>query len=421
MNGSRVRAGAIACAALLATAVFSGEKAGRAFSLSTRSKEAREGLVELQRRIENQQFGPANVDLARRIVAADPSFAMGAYYLSAVTYPADPRLLDKARGLASTASEGERRFIEAMVLARGEKPGEAIEPLSKLCRDYPGERVVRMLLGQVLAGEGRLAEARKQYAAAIALDPTTPRAHAFMANLLVLEGDYAGARAAYEKVLKLLPAGTAPGPERYGVAYTYLYEGKPDAALDSLRAFVDEYKKAGAPLGLPEVFIWNSIARINLENGRLDEALEAYEKGYESVPGSGLDATEKTIWLGRLHHGRGRTLARMGRYDAAWKEAETIRRMIDEGGERGKEFEPAYHYLAGYIKLQAGDAQGAIDHLKKANLDDPFHKLLLARAYERAGDKPRARKAYEEVLASTTPGLERALAYPEAKKRLGSL
>jgi tetratricopeptide (TPR) repeat protein len=420
MNTSRARAGGLACAALLATSVCAGEKPGR-FTLTTRSKEAREGLAELQLRIENQQFGPANVELARKIVEMDPAFAMGHYYLSAVTFPADPRLLDKARALAASASDGERRFIEAMVLARGDKPAQAVEPLTKLARDYPSERVVHMLLGQVLAEGGRLAEARKEYSAAIALDATTPRAHAFLASLLVLEGDYPGARAAYAKVLKIMPAGTAPGPARYGIAFTYLYEGNPDAALDSLRTFVEEYKKAGAPFGIPEVFIWNSIARINLENGRLDEAMKAYEKGYESVPGSGLEPTEKTIWRGRLHHGKGRTLARMGRYDEAWKEAETIRRMIDEGGERGKEFEPAYHYLAGYIKLEKGDAEAAVDQLKKANLDDPFHKLLLARAYEKVGDKPRARKAYEEVLASTAPGLERALAYPEAKKRLAAL
>jgi len=422
MNVPRATVAAAACVAMLGGLAPAGDKAaGRAFTLTTRSQEARDTLAELQRRIENQQFGPANVELARKIVAADPSFAMGAYYLSAVTFPPQPKLLERARELAPKASDGERRFIEAMALARGERPAEAIEPLTKLSRAYAGERIVHVLLGQVLAAAGRLDEARREYEAAIALDPTTPRAHAFIANLLVLKGDHAGARAAFEKVLKIMPAGTAPGPVRYGVAFTYLYEGNPDAALASLRTFVDEYRKAGAPFGIPEVFIWNSIARINLENGRLPEAMKAYEKGYESVPGSGLDETDKKIWLGRLHHGTGRTLARMGRYAEAWKEAETIRKMIEEGGERGKEFEPAYHYLAGYIKLESGDAWAAIEHLRKGNPDDPFQKLLLGRAYERAGDKASARKNYEEVLASTAQGLDRALAYPEARKRLASM
>ena len=54
------------------------------------------------------------------------------------------------------------------------------------------------------------------------------------------------------------------------------------------------------------------MARINLENGRLDEAMKAYEKGYESVPGSKLAEDQKQTWLGRLHHGKARTLATHG-------------------------------------------------------------------------------------------------------------
>ena len=95
--------------------------------------------------------------------------------------------------------------------------------------------------------------------------------------------------------------------------------------------------------------------------------------------------------------------------------------MIDEGGEEGKQYIPAYHYMAGYLKLEKGDAQGAVDELKQANLDDPFHKLLLARAYERTGDKASAKKAYQDIVAFNVSNLERALAYPEAKKKLTTL
>src|SRR5262249_24648074 len=157
-------------------------------------------------------------------------------------------------------------------------------------------------------------------------------------------------------------------------------------------------------------FIWNSIARINLENGRYAEAMKAYERGYESVPGSGLDDTQKKIWLGRFEHGRARTLARMGRMDEAWTEAQKVRKAIDEGGDQAKQFEPAWNYLAGYLKLEAGDPKAAVEYLTKSNPQDPFHRLLLARAYERLGDTANAKKAYQEVVDSTTNNLERALA-----------
>ena len=95
--------------------------------------------------------------------------------------------------------------------------------------------------------------------------------------------------------------------------------------------------------------------------------------------------------------------------------------MILAGGEPGRQFWPAYHYVAGYVELEAGNSAGALEHLLQANATDPFHILLLARAYERTGRKAEAKAAYERVVASQWPGIELPLAYPEAKKKALSL
>jgi predicted Zn-dependent protease len=71
--------------------------------------------------------------------------------------------------------------------------------------------------------------------------------------------------------------------------------------------------------------------------------------------------------------------------------------------------------------LEKADYPRAVEELKQANLDDPFQKLLLARAYEKAGDKANAKKAYQDVVASKANGIERALSYEEAKTRISSL
>jgi tetratricopeptide (TPR) repeat protein len=163
------------------------------------------------------------------------------------------------------------------------------------------------------------------------------------------------------------------------------------------------------------------MARINLENGRLEEAMKAYEKGYESVPRSNLPEDQKQVWLGRLRHGKARTLAKMGKQQEAWAEAEAVRKMIEEGGEPAKQYWPAYHYLAGYVKLESGDYAAAVEHLKQADANNPFDTLLLARALEKLGQKEEAKKAYQRVVDSEWPGIERPLAYPEAKRKVQSL
>lgn len=424
MTTRRTMVALAVAAAVGAASALSAAEPPRTFTLTTKSDPARAKLRELQDRVESFQGGAPAAAMARQILELDPEFAMAVYYLSATTPPPDnQKHLDRAVELSRKASKGERRFIEAMVLARGKTPAAAVEPLRKLAADYPGERVLYILLGQSLSGLGRHDEARAAYEQAIKISDRTPRAYALLGNYHLMKGDYAKAREYYTIARGKVPAGVAPGATSYGIAFTHLYEGNVDQALKTLTAYVDDYRNATVRFGeLPEVFIWNSIARINLENGRLEEAMKAYEKGFETVPGSKLNEEEKKIWLGRLHHGRGRTLSRMGKQEEAWKEAEIVRQMIAEGGERGKQFEPAYHYIAGYLKLEAGDPAAAIEHLKQAEVeDDPFRMLLLARAYEKSGKKDEAKKLYSEIVNFPQSNLERALAYREAMKRLAML
>jgi tetratricopeptide (TPR) repeat protein len=423
--GTFVLAAAVPMAAA-ATATAAEAPSGRRLEWTTKSAEARTLLVELQNRIENFQGGARNLELGQKIVAADPAFALGAYYLSVVTPNPDEglRIYDKSRELGKKASDGERRFIEGMVHVRvnqGVDFRRSIEPLAALARDYPGDRLVHMILGQLYNGDGQWQNARAAFERALAIGPRSARAEAFLASDALLKERYAEARAAYEAIEKSLPKGSAPFAIRFGVTFSHLYEGNVDAALRSLETYLAEYKAGGLDQQFPEVFIWNAMGRINLENGRLPAALEAYEKGYASVPRSPLPEDQKQTWLGRLRHGKCRTLARMGRHQEAWAEAEAVKTMIVEGGEAGRQYWPAYHYLAGYAKLEAGAAQEAVEHLLQADPKDPFHTLLLARAYEKLGRTADAKKSYQRIVASEWPGIERPLAYPEAKRKSQTL
>jgi tetratricopeptide (TPR) repeat protein len=424
-----IRAVALVAGALLAAASASAEAkgpAGRRFEYKSKSEEARKQLFELQGRIENFQFGPENVERAKKIVALDPGFVMGQYYLSATTpVPADAeKEYLKAREMAKKGAEGDRRFVDAVYYARvnqGNDFKKAIEPMEKLTADYPGERLGFLILGQLYNGDGQGEKAVRAFEKARAIGPRSARVEAFLAADDLRKEQYAKARATYLDVEKSLPKGAVPFAIRFGVTFSHLYEGNTDAALDSLRTYLDEYRAAGLDKQFPEVFVWNAMARINLENGRLDEAMKDYEKGYESIPGSNLDEIQKKTWLGRLHHGKARTLARMGKHEQAWAEVETIKKMIEDGGEEAKQYWPAYHYVAGYAKLEAGDFAKAAEHLEQADKNDPFHTLLLARAYEKQGQKDKAKQAYQKVIESQSAGIERPLSYPEAKRKVQAL
>lgn len=406
----------LAAAASAATAA----PAAKRFEFTTKSKEAQDYTRQLMLAIDRFDFGPKNLELANKAVAADPDYAFG-HYLVATFSPtpeASKPEADKAVELAKNASEGERRYIEAVLLVRAGQADKALPILNDLATKYPDERLVQMMLGQVLVNTGNLDGAKTAFERAIKLDGSTPRVYSFVGNVYLLRDDYKKAREYYNKSLSMKAPGTAPFGAYTGLAYSYIYEGQYDPAIKVLETFKDEYIKTGGSQQFPEVFIWNAIARAYLESNRPDLAIDNYKKGYATVPDSKIDDQQKMIWLGRLHHGTGRALAKMGKPEEAWKEAETIKTMIENGGEPGKQFWPSYHYIAGYLKYEAGDYPAAIEHMKQSDLTDPFHMLILARSYEKSGDAENARKWYKAIVDSKTVNIERAISYPEAKSKL---
>lgn len=412
---------AMAATLLIAASIFGSTKAnGKKIEFTTTSKAAKDYVAQIVYKIETFQGGPDVNALAKKAVEADPNFAFG-YYLLGTTAntPEEAKTnTDKAIELAQNASEGERRYIEAVLLARSPKFADSLPIFLDLSKQFPEERMVQMLLGQVYITMGKPDLAKAAFERAMQLDGSTPRVYTFLGNLALLKGDYGKAREWFKAALGKKAPNTAPFGPNYGTAYAYVYEGNIKAALKTLEAYQAEYVKTGQEKVFPSVFIWNSIARLHLEYGSPQEAIKYYEKGYATVPGSTIDDLQKKTWLGRLHHGKGRALAKMGKRDEAWQEADTIKKMIEEGGKDGEQFWPAYHYIVGYLKLEAGDYAQAIEHLKQTDQTDPFHKLLLARAYEKSGDAANAQKLYKEITEFNQLTIERAIAYPEAKKKV---
>jgi len=400
--------------------LFAGQQAladGKKMIFTSQSPEAKSYLEQAYAKFDNQQIPEAR-ELVTKALQADSTFALAHHVAGSIAQSPEQgkKHFEKALALAKNASEGERMYIEALAARRAGDNAKAAEMLTALSKMAPGERRVFFDLAQTQFN-------LKQYDAALAslqtaskLDPAYIQAYTLRANAHLMKADFAMARKTYYEALRLMPGDRNNIGAYYGIANSFLYENQPDSALSTLDRGLTDYK-VRMPQGVP-VFVWNSKGRINLENGRFEAAMKCYEMGYSLVPGSNMPADDKQVWLGRLHHGKGRVLAHMGKHAEAWAHADTIKMMIDAAGEKGKEFWPAYHYLAGYLKLESGEYLQSIEHLQKADQDDHFNKFLLARAYEATGDKDKARAMLEGIVNVPEPGLERALVYHEAKNKL---
>jgi tetratricopeptide (TPR) repeat protein len=413
---------AASLALCLGVLVADASAAAKKFTWTTKSKEAADLAAQIVNQIETMTANQQTLDQAKKVVALDPDFAFGHYLVATFSQGVDAEVVKaetaKTIELAQKASEGEREYMEAVFQIRANENAKALPRLVALADKLPDERMVHMMLGQVYMNVGNVDGATKHFERAIALDPSLPRVYAFIGNASLLRDEYGKAREYFAKAEAMAPKTAIPFGAVFGTVYSYIYEGNYDAASKRLAAFRGEYEQRGGTAQFPEVFIWNAMARIHLENGNPQQALEEYKKGYESIPGSNLPEDQKQTWLGRMHHGMGRSLSKMGKSAEAWEHAETIKKMIEAAGEPGKQFWPAYHYMAGYLKLEAGDYKAAVEHLKQADQTNEFHMLLLARAYEKVGDKEGSRKAYQTIVDSKQINLERALAYGEAKKKL---
>jgi len=393
--------------------------AQKKLTLTTSSPAAKDNFVQAIRALESFDFLNFTPS-AQKAVAADSNFAMAHMLIAATVGPQQrQKHIDKFSVLAKNASKGEQLYLEGMVYFYKNEDDKALAAFKQLSQMLPEDRMVYMMLGNVNRRKGNFADAIAAFETANKIDAGLPRAASFIGDCYLLQEKYDQARVNYKQVVgKVDPDATPFGPF-FGQIWADLYEGKPEPALKTLDEFMNRYNRNGAAQGFPPVWIWNHKARINLEFGRAAEALRCYEIGYKSVPPTSatqVDSIQKLVWLGRMHHGRARTLAKMGKHDEAWQIAEQVKKMIEDGGKEGEQYWEAYHYLAGYIKLEKGDYQAAVEHLKQADKNDPFQKLLLARAYLKTGDKAQATRLCEEIVKFTTNNIERALSYSEAKK-----
>ena len=109
-----------------------------------------------------------------------------------------------------------------MLLTRAQKHDEAIAIFTDLARQFPEERMVQMMLGQVYMDKKQPRQAKVHFENARKLDGSTPRVYTFLGNIQLIKGDYGKAREYYKTSLSKKIPGTAPGGPAYGLAFAHL-------------------------------------------------------------------------------------------------------------------------------------------------------------------------------------------------------
>lgn len=268
--------------------------------------------------------------------------------------------------------------------------------------------------GEKLSREGQQDHALALYRQAMQASPNLYEAHLGAGAALDLKGDYVPARREFAKAIDLAPPQSKPQAFR-AMAVSYAFQhNAPQAARYEENAFNLQMAAKDFTAAAETA---DELARICLESGDVDKAELWYRKGHETAfLNRNISPAEKDLWNFRWEHAQARIAARRGRHAEAEKHVAAAKAILDKGTNPNQQ--RFFPYLQGYVAYYAGDYQGAITDLRKADQHDPFILALLAQASEKSGNREQAMNYYRQILAIHTHNPTNAFARPLARQKL---
>jgi tetratricopeptide (TPR) repeat protein len=268
--------------------------------------------------------------------------------------------------------------------------------------------------GRALSNEGKLDEALALFHEALQQDPASYQAEMAIGMTLDVKGQYAQAREHLQKAIQEAPERARAGALRT-MAVSYAFQSNvAEAAKYEQQAFD---MQLGAQKFSDAAGTANELARIYIEAGDVDDAYKWYEKGYETaLRDPKLSDADKNLWLFRWENAQARIAARRGQGAEAQKHVARAKAALDKANNPDQA--RYWPYLTGYVAFYGGDYETAIRDLQQADQQDPFILVLLAQAYEKSGDQPKAMDYYRKVLAVYVHTPTNAFARPLAEKKV---
>jgi eukaryotic-like serine/threonine-protein kinase len=225
-----------------------------------------------------------------KAVSLDPDFAVAHLYLAKALSAlgdkkAQEEVLERARRLASRASEKERLSIEASYAGNIKRDAsERRRILEELVSRYPGEKDAHCDLAGSYSGAREFSRAQESLAKALALDPYFGRALNLAANTYLKMGEPARAVPYLERYAALKPDDPAP---RDSIAEMLMRTGRLDAAAAKYKEVLAAY---------PDFYgSWKNLAYVYSLQEKYPEALRCLDEMIARAPAG--SAKQVGTWL----------------------------------------------------------------------------------------------------------------------------
>ena len=393
--------------------------------------------------------------------------------------------LARAVELAETASEGERLLILAGDAGSRRDLSAQRRHLVRLVELYPEDERARMalagdyfgrqeydraieeyraattaapefspaynLLGYAYRATGRFDEAEESFRRYIELIPDEPNPYDSYAELLMKEGRFAEPIENYEKALEIDPRFV---PSSIGIANNQMFLGRTGEARDTLERLHAVARNDGERR---QALFWTAVSHVHDGDHRAAEEKCREMLAIAEAVGDWAQMAGDLALIGDLRLDAADTSGALGSFDEAMaamdradvnedvKEAFGRARLyrlaraaieaadLAGAGPKVDAFADAVarrnipaevwqlHELQGLQALAKGDAAAAVEHLERANRQDPRTLYELALAYRDVGDVDRARETARTAAEWNQLGLSYAYVRSRARKLLAEL
>jgi tetratricopeptide (TPR) repeat protein len=302
------------------------------------------------------------------------------------------------------------RAMQANFLMDRGDVDKAITTLQEVITAKPDNFVARFNLGRAFAAKGENQLAMQQYRESLRLRPDFTRARIGLAETEIRNGDYEAALKLAQDTERLAPNNANA---RLLEAVALMRTGKVEDARKIFQDLIARNPK------FSEAYL--EYGSLSMAEKKYDAARESFAHAYESNPADlrGLFGEVETYLLTKqpdkaldllqaevnahpqradLLRGFANLKARMGRYDSALTDYDTLLNKFNENNR-----EKAETYLEiGQLYAGRGDLTTGVTYLNKAKALEPASVPLLnllAQIYERTGDNQDAQANYRAVLA----------------------
>jgi tetratricopeptide (TPR) repeat protein len=298
------------------------------------------------------------------------------FRLQGATRDFDAAMQTAAHVKAASPESGFGDYLEGLAFSMQGKPGPAVDAFDRVLQLQPGAAEPLTAAVQVLVGAGKPDAAMQRVERAIAARPDNLHAVNLKGEVLLAQKRYDAASAVFDDALRRAPQWWLP---YRGKAMTNLLRGDETAAIAT-------YEKGIAATNSADLLV--DLAALHESKGRIDAAIATYETYLQRNPAAAIAANNLAMLL----------VSR--RSDAP---------SIARAGELAKPLERSgsanFINTAGWVRLKAGDAKGAVPLLERAahmRADSPQLLYMLGVAQDAAGQPVEARKSLESALALST-------------------